>query len=199
MNRAEHARTRASSYELLALGFGPPSRELAEALSKAEARLSLTALDLPVLIPEYHRLFVGPARLPVPPYESVYREGWQVFGETTLEVKRRYAEAGYTLDPSFTDLPDHVAVELAFMALLAEEEAKAWEAQDTAAASAWLARERTFLDDHLSRWLPAFCERLLASTETAFYRRLAVELREFVTLDAEGVKALTGLLEEALA
>lgn len=199
MNRAEQARARASSYELLALGFGPPSAELAAALSEAEARFSLPALDLPVLIPEYHRLFVGPARLPAPPYESVYREGWQVFGETTLEVKRRYAEAGYTLDPSFIELPDHVAVELAFMALLAEEEAKAWEAQDTAAASAWLARERTFLDDHLSRWLPAFGDRLVASTETSFYRRLAVELREFVTLDAEGVKALTGLLEEALA
>jgi TorA maturation chaperone TorD len=199
MNRAEQARARASSYERLALGFGPPSAELTAALSEAEARFSLPALDLPVLIPEYHRLFVGPARLPVPPYESVYREGWQVFGETTLDVKRRYAEAGYTLDPSFIELPDHVAVELAFMALLAEEEAKAWEAQDTAAASAWLARERTFLDDHLSRWLPAFCDRLLASTETSFYRRLAVELREFVTLDAEGVKALTGLLEEALA
>lgn len=199
MNRAEQARARASSYELLALGFGPPSAELAEALSEAGARFSLPAPDLTVLIPEYHRLFVGPGCLPVPPYGSVYREGRTVMGETTLDVKRRYEEAGYAFNPSFTELPDHVTAELAFMALLAEEEARAWEAQDAAAASGWLARERTFLNDHLTRWLPAFCERLLASTDAPFYRRLAVALREFIALDAERVKALTGFLEEALA
>lgn len=199
MSRAEEARVRASSYETLALGFSPPSAALAEAVSEGEAWFSLPALDVKALIPEYCRLFVGPGSLPVPPYESVYREGWRVFGETTLEVKRRYEEAGYTLNPSFTELPDHVAAELVFMAVLAEEEAKAWEAEDVSAALTWLERERAFLDDHLTRWLPDFCDRVLTATDSPFYRGLASALREFVTLDAERVRALTGLLEEALA
>lgn len=199
MNRAEEAKARASIYELLALGFSLPSAELGEAVSKATAPFSLPAVDPTALIPEYHQLFVGPGGLPAPPYESVYREGWTVMGEATLEVARQYAEAGYILDPSLTELPDHVAVELAFMALLAEEEAKAWEGGDTSAALAWLEREKIFLDDHLTRWLPAFCGRLLASTDTPFYRRLAGGIQEFVQLDTERVKVLTGLLEEALA
>lgn len=199
MKRAEEARDRASIYELLALGFSLPSAELAEAISKTIVPLSFPFLDPKGLIPEYHRLFVGPAQLPAPPYESVYREGWRVMGETTLDVKRQYEEAGYALAPSFTELPDHVTAELAFMALLAEEEARAWEAGDVSAALSWLEREKAFLGDHLTRWVPAFCERLLASTDAPFYRRLAVALREFVTLNAERVKALTGLLEEALA
>ena len=198
-SRAEEARVRAWAYELLALGFSPPSAESAEAVSKAEARFSLPTPDVKALIPEYHRLFVGPGSLPAPPYESVYREGWRVMGETTLDVKRRYEEAGYAVAPSFTELPDHVAAELTFMTLLAEEEARAWEAEDTSAALAWLERERAFLGDHLTRWLPDFCVRLLASTEAPFYQRLAVSLQEFVTLDAERARALTGLLEEVLA
>jgi len=198
MNRAEEAKARASIYELLALGLSLPSAELAEAVSKTAAPLSFPFLDPKGLIPEYHRLFVGPGHLPVPPYESVYRENWQVMGETTVDVKRQYAEAGYALAPSFTELPDHVTAELAFMALLAEEEAKAWETEDISAALAWLERERAFLQDHLTQWLPAFCDRLPASTEAPFYRRLAVALREFIALDAERVKALTEVLEEAL-
>jgi TorA maturation chaperone TorD len=198
MSRAEEALARASGYELLALCFNSPSAELAEAVSRAGLPLSLP-FDPRTLIPEYHRLFVGPGALPAPPYESVYREGWRVFGETTLEVKRQYEEAGYALDASFTELPDHVAAELAFMALLAEEEARAWEAQDASAAFSWLDRERAFLGEHLTRWLPDFCDRLLASTEDPFYRGLAVSLQEFVTLDAERVRALTGLLEDAPA
>ncbi|MBI4240320.1 MAG: molecular chaperone TorD family protein [Candidatus Rokubacteria bacterium] len=185
MSRAEEAIERASIYELLALGFSLPSPELAKAVSG--------------LISEYHRLFVGPGELPAPPYESVYREGWRVMGETTLDVQSAYEEAGYALDPSFKELPDHVAAELAFMGLLTEEEAKAWKAGDASVALSWLERERAFLDDHLTRWLPAFCDRLLASTEVRFYRKLAGELQEFVALDAERVTALTGLLEEALA
>jgi TorA maturation chaperone TorD len=185
MSRAEEASERASIYELMALRFSLPSPELAKAVSG--------------LIPEYHRLFVGPGELPAPPYESVYREGWRVMGETTLDVQSAYEEAGYALDSSFKELPDHVAAELVFMALLAEEEAKAWETGDASAAVSWLERQRAFLDDHLTRWLPAFCDRLLASTEVSFYRKLAGELQEFVALDAERLKSMAGLLAEALA
>lgn len=198
-SRAEEARARARSYELLALASSLPSPELAEAVSNSEAPFASPPLDLKALIPEYHRLFVGPGPLPAPPYESVYREGWRVMGETTREAERQYAAAGYTLDPSLAELPDHAAAELVFMAVLCEEEATAWEAEDVSAALAWLEREKAFLRDHLVQWIPAFCDGLVTSTEAPFYRQVAVALKEFVGLDAERVKALTGLLQEALA
>lgn len=199
VSRAEEARARAEGYELLALALNPPSGEMAAAIAGAGALLSLPPFDPEALGPVYHRLFVGPGPLPAPPYESVYREGWRVMGETTREAERQYAAAGYTLDPSLAELPDHAAAELAFMAVLCEEEATAWEAEDVSAALAWLEREKAFLRDHLVQWIPAFCDGLVTSTEAPFYRQVAVALKEFVGLDAERVKALTGLLQEALA
>lgn len=199
MKRAEETRARATRYELLALALSPPSVEMAAAIRKGEAPFSLPAFDQEALGPEYHRLFVGPGALPAPPYESVYRDGWTVMGESTLQVRRQYAGAGYALDPSITELPDQVAVELLFMAVVAEEEAQAWEGRDAAAALSWLERERAFLEEHLTRWVPAFTDRLVAATEAPFYRRLAAALREFVTLDAERVRALCRLIQESVA
>lgn len=198
-SRAEEARARAGGYELMALALSPPSPELAEAVSNSEAPFALPPPDLKALIPEYHRLFVGPGALPAPPYESVYRDGWTVMGESTLQVRRQYAGAGYALDPSITELPDQVAVELLFMAVVAEEEARAWEGRDAAAALSRLERERAFLEEHLTRWVPAFTDRLVAATEAPFYRMLAAALREFVTLDAERVRALCRLIQESVA
>lgn len=197
--RVSEAEAKARAYELLALGFSPPSPELEEALARPGAPLSLPAPEPGALAPEYHRLFVGPGHLPAPPYESVYREGGTLMGETTLDVQRTYLEAGYTLDPSCRELPDHVAAELTFMALLCKEEAQAWAAGNTTAALSWIGRQETFLRDHLFRWLPAFCDRLMVSTESQFYRSLAVALREFLALEAERLAALDGLLHEAPA
>lgn len=199
MSRVEEARARAGSYELLALALGPPSAEAAEALSNASPAWSLPPRDPRGASPEYHRLFVGPGTVAVPPFESVYREGGRVMGETTLDVQRRYSDAGFVLDPALNNLPDHAAAELAFMAVLADQEAEAWEAEDERDALAWLQREAAFLDDHLSRWLPAFCDRLLRSTEEPYYRALAVALRQFVALDHEHVRLLAGLLESRVA
>lgn len=195
MSRVEEGRARASGYELLALALSPPSVGVAEAISQAGRSWSLPPLDPTRSSPEYHRLFVGPGNVAVPPYESVYREGGRIIGQTTLDVQKRYGQAGFVLDPALNDLPDHAAAELAFMAVLAEEEAKAWEAGDDRAALVWLQREAAFLGDHLGRWLPAFCDRLLRSTEDPFYRALAASLPQFVALDLEHVRLLTGLLQ----
>lgn len=205
--RAREGRARARAYELLALGFSPPSAEMADAMANVKPSLSLPvfgplgleAPDPETLVPEYHRLFVGPESLPAPPYESVYREGWRVMGESTLDVQRQYEEAGYALDPARHDPPDHVTAELAFLALLAEAEAAAWETGDLHAVLSWLRRARAFLDEHLARWVPVFCDRVQASTMSPFYWSLAGLLRDVVRLDLEWSRARVAMLEEALA
>ncbi|MEZ0343185.1 MAG: molecular chaperone TorD family protein [Caldimicrobium sp.] len=65
---------------------------------------------------EYTKLFISSfPTLPCPPYESYYREGL-LLGETSQEVLEYYQRAGY----QFTregESPDHIAVELEFLAL----------------------------------------------------------------------------------
>lgn len=204
IDRGHEAEVRAKIYELLALGFSPPSEELMEVIKEGETLSpwpgqeqvrTLRTFNREELIPEYHRLFVGPGSLPAPPYESVYREGWTVMGETTVDVIRQYAEAGYTLAASFIDLPDHVVAELGFMSLLCEEEAQAWRADKEEDALALLRREERFLSDHLAVWLPPFCDRVAVAAEREFYRVLAKLARAYVLLDRERVMMLLQVLE----
>ncbi|MFN3477256.1 MAG: molecular chaperone [Candidatus Methylomirabilales bacterium] len=218
------ARARSSLYDLLALGFSPPSEELLQAwgtrllqvLEEAEALFTWPGLKgelerlrtfagkdqegreklLADLRLEYTRLFIGPYGLPVPPYESVYRER-TVMGASTLDVLRRYEEAGFIFSPSFKELPDHVAVELEFLALLSSEEAEAWERGDTAKAFHLLRLEEAFLRDHLGEWIGGFSDRLVSSTEGPFYQAMAELLQAYVPLDQDYAAAFVHLLEEA--
>jgi TorA maturation chaperone TorD/Pyruvate/2-oxoacid:ferredoxin oxidoreductase delta subunit len=152
---------------------------LAHAFSEAE----------PGLEQEFTRLFLGPGRPVAHPFESVYREG-RMMGDTTLDVQRRLASEGLT--PDARTLPDHVSIELAFMAHLAACEARAWEDGDGDGARDYLARQESFLYDHLLRWLPQFCHRTLAGRPLGHYANLARETEAFVAGDAVRVRAWLG-------
>lgn len=60
-------------------------------------------------------------KVEAPPYASVYLNEGQVLGKETAEVDKCYRQAGYKLGQSADQLPDHLAVELEFMALLARD------------------------------------------------------------------------------
>jgi len=219
------AGARGHVYALLSQGFYTPDEELAAGLWKGEfflevlrglhgsrAPLCTAAIwtladnkDIPTasalaeaLRLEYARLFIGPYMLPCPPYESVYREpAWGVMGETTLEVRRAYKAAGFAIDPGVRELPDHVAIELEFLAGLGEEEAKAWAADDEPTGLCWLEHEHTFLERHLGVWLPVFTNRMLGATTLPFYRSLACIAQAYVTHAREQVRALVHTLSGA--
>jgi len=159
------AQARSRTYAALAQDFARPQEEL-------EA--------------EYARLFVGPGRPVAHPYESVYREG-RVMGDCTLAVRQSYAAEG--LAPEGHSLPDHVAVELEFMAYLAQREAEARERGDEEGALAYLRQQEAFLSEHLSRWLPRFCQRVLAGEAHPFYADLAQRTWHHVAQDMAQVRA----------
>jgi TorA maturation chaperone TorD/NAD-dependent dihydropyrimidine dehydrogenase PreA subunit len=212
----KQARIRSQLYAALAQGFrrptptlfagddeGPP---LARVMRGARAEIAASPLNKPLdtavgflenqaaeeairtLEIEYNRLFVGPAQPQALPYESVYRDPQGlVMGTAAQDVLRRYAAEGLTLSPSYHDLPDHVAVELEFMAHLARCEAQAWKHDDVEGALAYLGKEDAFLRDHLSKWVSAFCERIWEGTEHSFYTVLAKLTEAFVALDAQQI------------
>jgi len=188
--RAREAGAKARAYEVMALAFAPPSDELARALGRHDGGLALPEVDPAALALEHTRLFVGPGKAVAPPYGSVYHDGGVLMGESTMDVLRRYSEAGLTFTPDRGELPDHVVAELSFLAVLAEEEGVAWSAGDEAAARAWLDRRGAFLWDHLAAWAPELSQRMLAATDEPFYRALAVSLRELVAVDLEYVTNL---------
>ncbi len=60
------------------------------------------------LVDEYTRLFVGPHRLPVQPYESWWVDG-KLMGKSLLTVKRDYRKAGIVKARDYAEPEDHIA------------------------------------------------------------------------------------------
>ena len=111
---------------------------------------------------DYTRLFRGimPGYGPPPPYESVYRDGGRVLmGRSSVEVQRKYAAAGVQTPAEYNEPPDYIGLELDFMRFLAEKEAECWRKDERDSALAYLNMERDFLDEHIMKWIPGFCDK----------------------------------------
>lgn len=149
---------------------------------------------------EYMALLAVPGPRYVPPYESVYIDSLEgtgcggegaleprpayrrglLWGPSTADVSRLYGEAGLALSPQHPDVPDHLGLELEFMARLCDREAEAWASGDWEEAARWRGRQGRFLNGHLRRWAPDFCERLSAMAAHPFYPTVACLMAHFV-------------------
>ena len=201
----ENYEFRANVYGILALAFSPPKMEsgrIYEAILQAHKALrpndepttkEHNGQDLPAaqLSKEHLRLFVGPGRVSCPPYESVYREDRPimerglVMGPSTADARRRYAEADLVLPKNFTDLPDHIAVEMEFMHFLCGEELKSIEHGNLQESARIRKMEQEFLKEHLELWVERFADCVLKSTNTSFYSSAAGLLKAFVKNESE--------------
>ena len=141
---------------------------------------------------EYTRLFIGPAQH-IPPHESVHSpsDTGSLWGRTTMAVKRVIESIGVEFRPGYHGIPDHISVDLEFMQRLTEIEAEAWW-QDADVAARWLQIEQQFVEEHLAKWVPLFCERVLAAAEHSFYREMARLTRDFIALERQ---ELIGLVQ----
>ncbi len=142
---------------------------------------SLLALDpsresvLDDLLWEYTRLFIGPYRLPSPPWESVYTSPKRLLMQEAYDaVLDLHREAGLTIpDPHIH--ADHIGSELNFLAVLYERAESGTGDEGKAAEMA----ER-FLSEHLRKWVPAFSGDLEAAAEMDLYRELSRATRATV-------------------
>lgn len=139
------------------------------------------------LTAEYERLFVGPAAIPCPPYEAVWRmdrpkhEQGTVLGKSTVRVKQLYAELGLRLRPDQVELADHIAIELEALAY---------------ALSIGDPQPADCLIGQLQGWLPPFCGAVVANSQLEFYKDLAEVTWD--SLSPSGMGALGKIPNEVL-
>ncbi len=128
-----------------------------------------------------------------PPYESAFLSPTgQPDALLMARVEAAYSEIGIAPSSETGELPDHVAIELEFMAMLCGLEAAAWEDDDVAGAVKAMRRAKRFLDGHLSVWLPPFARHLAAADQDGFYRTVSQGAAAFVLYDLD---LLTAFLE----
>lgn len=159
---------------------------LADVCQRAEAIRTGGPASVRRLRREYYRLFVGPGRVPCPPYGSVYLDGL-VMGQSTCLVAALYAKARFD-DFDHTGPPDHIGTLLHFMAGLCRREAHAT-AIGSPAAVKTLVIERTLLRHHLASWVPSFARRIQAASREPFYAAAAALLDRWVNADCSFVES----------
>ena len=156
-------------------------------LEKPEERL---LEDLSV---EYARLFLGPGKH-ISPHESVHHQRedgqWgQLWGKSTVEVRKFIEAAGLTYETEYQGLPDNISVELEFMQKLIEREAQALAENDEESILKCRKIERSFMEEHLIQWVPRFCDQVAKEAENPFYRDVAVLTKNFIEFDRKEVEA----------
>ncbi|MGD2124923.1 MAG: molecular chaperone TorD family protein [Desulfobacteraceae bacterium] len=194
---------RGDSFKLLSDCYYPPDAELGQKLKELGPQMAVTcdeafqylykmteALaskdDLGSLEVEHAKLFVGPYKLLAPPYGSVYLEGERrVMGDSTLDARDRYHEAGVGISEGFYEVPDHIAAELEFMYFLIFREIEAIVHGDIDGAIDHLTRQKAFLQLHLGAWVPAFAQHVEKNAKTEFYKNLARCTGVFVKKELE--------------
>lgn len=130
---------------------------------------------------EYTRLFINAfPHVVAPPYGSIYLEkDGLVYGRSTTEVLRFYHQSGFSLKEDLGDLPDHIAHELEFMAILASRESQV-------APQEKIKLEETqmhFFSRFVYPWVPLFCEKVMEESRSPFYSSLGGLTREFIYFD----------------
>lgn len=133
---------------------------------------------------EYTRLcYVSKPRL-VPLFESVYKEG-KLFQDSTFQIARLYNEAGLRLEDGFKLPPDHISVELEFMAYLIYQEIEAIKNanEDNAELAIFLQKET--LINHLGSFGLGFAEKMMENTNNDFFKSTATILREFLRFEVQ--------------
>lgn len=129
--------------------------EAGYALAPLVDRFTTVARDAEhTLLHDYSALFLVPP-VKAPLNAGLYLDGG-LLGRATQAMLARYAQAGLAPDEGFRDLPDHVAMQLEYVATMFARAAESDDASEARAAE--------FLETLVLPWIPAFAGALQAAS-----------------------------------
>lgn len=127
---------------------------------------------------EYTRLFDHTERIPLAPWESVYlSKDHLLFQEQVLEVRNWYRTFDLEILNLHKEPDDHIGLELAFVAHLANLAVQAIEHKNQDELNRILDAKRRFLTEHVFKWMPTWCDLMLEYGKSDFYKGVALVLR----------------------
>lgn len=105
------------------------------------------------------------------PYETSYA-GPNAFAQsqTLADITGFYKAFGVKASLDYGERPDHLGVELEFLALLNHKEALAKDKGDGEAASICRSARKRFVEEHIGKWAPVLFERLEKESPSDLYR-----------------------------
>ncbi|MCB0116463.1 MAG: molecular chaperone TorD family protein [Caldilineaceae bacterium] len=153
----------------------------------AKAALELPSMSLPQLQAAHRRAFGAAGSLC---YETEYglpHEFRQA--QEMADICGFYRAFGFESGGELHDRPDHVAVEMEFMHVLALKEAYALHDHNLEHAEVAVDAQRKFLEDHLGNWISLFAQSLRLNAGDELYPALSHFIEAFVGADARRLGA----------
>lgn len=142
---------------------------------------------------DYTRLFIGPHKIPTPPWESVYLNKERlIFQEETLNVRRAYLKYCLTPRNIGQEADDHLGYELDFMYKLCQ-----MSLDNTEFMGSVLNDQKDFLDNHILKWVPLISKDIFVHAKTDFYKGMALCLEGFIEIDRQAVNELLDQIDLA--
>lgn len=140
---------------------------------------------------EFTRLFLGPDKH-ISAHESLHHErndgDWGSFwGASTVEVKKFIETAGLKYREEFKEMPDHISVELEFMQLVTKKEAEILEDPKKEGLHYCMSMQKKFITEHLIKWIPVFCDKVIQQAEMAFYKEIARLTKDFIEYENKNI------------
>ncbi len=133
--------------------------------------------ELEDLLWEYTRLFIGPYKLPCPPWESVYTSPKRLMMQEAYdEVRDYYNKAGLTVNNQGI-MADHIGAELNFLAVVLQKAHS-----DPKKEQYYRDLIEGFLDEHVIKWIPQFARDMEDAADLLFYKTLARVTRSMIDL-----------------
>lgn len=157
---------------------------------------------------EFMNLFKVPGGQYVAPYESAYRdtreiEGQQVsgllMGPSAIDVQKWYRLAALEIAPSVRELPDHIALELGYLAHLGRKESEFAASGDSSRHTRAREMQRDFLAAHVASWIGTLRDKLYEKSENDYFRAVADLAADFVRRDLADLEAELGTSRRASA
>ncbi len=209
----------ADIYRLLSLSFAYPDKETIETLCSLTEDMgeviysfssgiqekfllyknSLNGISAETLEGEFTDLFM--TRMLCPPYENSYGKIGLNNAGTLSDINGFYKAFGLSISERDSDMPDHIAIELEFLSLIALKEAYGIEHGIGDMVQVCASAKNEFLKDHIGKWAGVFCKNLVKMTTKDFYRNLALLTSGFIEEEIKfygiTVEPVEGVLHES--
>ena len=205
MTNLENMTSKANVYYIISLLFKLPTEKafdtVSENLPTFERSLNkigfdpdtsknleqnMTQVSLEELRVEYTRLFVGspPFKAICLPYESFWKQR-TIMGPPVGELAQLFEEIGLRVSDEFTDLPDHVSVELEFMNQIYRSLIGQTSDGNENEIERLYFIKRDFLENHLD-WIDNFCLKVEEESKIGYYTDLAFITRKLLKIERAG-------------
>jgi TorA maturation chaperone TorD len=127
----------------------------------------------------------------IPTSESVYLSPEKLLKQEPWEaVMALYGKYKLGIPVSFKEPEDHICIELLFMSDLASKCADEFDKLNDELAEELMLAQKNFLNVHMNRWAPEFCNRVIEMTKRAnipLYNAVALLIKGFLKYDTEFV------------